>query len=85
MPPFWQVRAQTEQSGPVLPLSQRHVQSARVTAPLAHLALGQAVGVTGRATTSPDRDSMVQVSAPRSMRKKPPSPKLAPHEFWHSQ
>ena len=84
-PPFWHLSAHVEHVGPVRPLSQRHVQSLSVTAPLAHWAVGQAVGVCGFTTVSPPIDSMVHSSVPRRMRKKPPSPHLGPHEFWQSQ
>lgn len=85
-PPFWQLSVQVLHVGPVIPrLLHWHVQSLSVTAPGPQLAAGQAVGARGFTTPRPERDSMVHVSDPRRILKKPFSPNEAPHEFWQSQ
>ena len=82
-PPFWHVAAHTAQVGPVRKVrAQLQVQLASSVDALLHWGLlGQWFeGVMSMAYRGPV--SMPMMSTPRRRRPKPPSPQVAPHEFW---
>jgi hypothetical protein len=71
--------------GPDRPLGHLHEQSLSVVEAKEHWAAGHSGSMSGLTTTRPVLDSIPDTSAPLTMRKKPCSPQLGPHEFWQIQ